>query len=75
MSRPKSLIEAEGCVSEKSKDVEKRTEEKEGKTKRRKKTEDAMQRNEVCKGEGSRQTPLFHLSSDSGFVEPLDGRK
>lgn len=62
-------------MSEKSKDVEKRIEEKEGKTKGRKKTEDAMQRNEVCKGEGSRQTRLFHLNSDSGFVEPLDARK
>lgn len=68
-------MEAEGCVSEKSKDVEKRTEEKEGKAKGRKKTEDAMQRNEVCKGEGSRRTRLFHLCGDSGFVEPLDGRK
>lgn len=36
-------------MSEKSKDVEKRTEEKEGKTKGRKKTEDAMQKNEVLK--------------------------
>lgn len=62
-------------MSEKSKDVEKRTEEKEGKTKGRKKTEDAMQKNEVFKGEGSHQTRLFHLNSDSGFAEPLDGRK